>query len=236
MAQPAARAIPGGMWVGRWLHRLFNPELRSIDTLRRQADPLLLQPFSTTCDDRYPELFAALARFLGDIEAPRILSFGCSSGAEVRSLRRYIPHARIVGLDINAHLIARARAADVSPLSDYVVGSAPDLAARFDAVLAMAVFRHGDLEAARPLDCETILPFASFAEGLARLDAVLVPGGWLALYHAHFRLADLALAANYAQSDFRFSDQPAQCLAYGPDNRRIEEPGEDAVLFRKISA
>ena len=35
------------------------------------------------------------------IEHPKILSFGCSTGEEVATLSKYIPHGSIVGVDIN---------------------------------------------------------------------------------------------------------------------------------------
>ena len=86
------------MSLGRWLHRRLDPELRAIERLRRQPPAGLLQPFPDTFDNRYPELFAALADRLRGIERPRVLSFGCSDGAELRSLRRYLPDADLIGI------------------------------------------------------------------------------------------------------------------------------------------
>ena len=83
-----ARRLPGALAASRWLHRRIDPELRTIERLRRFAPAALLQPFPDTFDDRYPELFAALADRLQGIERPCVLSFGCSDGAELRSLRR----------------------------------------------------------------------------------------------------------------------------------------------------
>lgn len=231
-----ARRIPGAMPVLRGLHRMLDPELRSIARARHLHARDLLQPYPTTCPDRYPDLFDALATRLAarttGLAEPRLLSFGCASGDEVRALRLRLPEAHITGLDLNARALASARRIDASPRSRYVEAGAPDPHDRYDAVLALAVFRHGRLEDERPESCAHILPFARFADGLARLDAVLVPGGWLALGHAHFRFADTALAARYQPDDAVAMQTPH--VLYGPDDRRLGETVAQPVLFRKL--
>ncbi len=228
-----ARAVPGGMELGRWLRRVIDPELRTIQRLVRTEQSRLFQPFPDTCEERYPALFDALAAQLAGLPAPRILSFGCSSGAEVRALRRRLPEARITGIDLNPRALAKARRADPHPLSSYRRVAAPDPADRYDAVLALAVFRHGALEAEKPQDCSTILPFARFEQGIAALDGCLVPGGWLAIHNSHFRFTDTAAAANYSAAPVPPLDIQPPEVAYGPDNRRLPAPGLLAVLFHK---
>lgn len=232
-----AKWLPGARALARLARRLLSPDHREIHRLQRDERGRLLQPFPTTSDDRYPRLFDALAERLAAVAQPRILSFGCASGEELRALRRRIPQARIVGIDLNRRAIAAAQAADPNPLSEYRCDGAPRADDRFDAVLALAVFRHGELALHRPPDCSAILPFARFAEGLEQLDRVLEPGGWLLLYNQHFRLADTALAASYDADPLRAEPGNGQLrgltLLYGPDDQRIEGACETAVLFRK---
>ena len=228
-----ARRLPFGMALGRWLHVMFDPELRHVHRLRRKAGAKLLQPWPHTEPDRYPQLFDALANRLAHLPAPRILSFGCSRGEEVRALRQRMPQARITGIDINPRALKAARAADKHPCSRYVLGHAPDLSDRYDAVLAMAVLRHGDLEAFVPEDCSAVMPFARFAQAAAMLDGVLEPGGWLAIYNAHFRFGDTALAANYETDAFRITDRAAPDVIWGADNQRIHDQPYEDVLFHK---
>lgn len=227
------KRLPGARMAAGWLRWLLRPDYREIHRLRRTEGARLLQPFPTTAEERYPEVFDALARLLAPVGAPRILSFGCSSGEEVPALRRRMPGARIVGLDLNRRMIARARAADPHPHSDYRCDGAPRPGETFDAVLAMAVFRHGELELHRPDDCGRILPFARFADGLEMLDRHLAAGGWLALYNQQFRLADSPLAPRYDTDPLRMPPAAALRLLYGPDDRRITDASETAVLFRK---
>lgn len=229
----AARRTPGAPQIGRLIKRMFDADLRAVHRVR--ATPGAFQPWPQTGENRYPQLFDALAQRLAPLPAPRILSFGCSTGEEVRALRRRLPHARITGIDINPRAIAKARAADDHPLSGYRHAAAPDPADRFDAVLALAVLRHGDLEAFQPDDCSAIMPFARFAEGVAMLDACLADGGWLAVFNAHFRFCDTPLAARYAADPFRMTDaNTPPDVIWGADNRRIHGQPYAQVLFRKL--
>ncbi len=187
------RAVPGGMVLGRWLRRTIDPELSTIHQLVRTKQGRLFQPFPDTCEERYPALFDALAEPLAGLPRPRILSFGCSSGAEVRALRLRLPQAQITGIDLNPRA----------------------------------------LEAEKPEDCSSTLPFARFEQGIAALDGCLVPGGWLAIYNSHFRFTDTAAAANYSAAPVALNDtQPPEVL-YGPDNRRLPASELLPGLFRK---
>ncbi len=226
-----ARRIPGGMALGRWLHRLTDPEMRSVEQLRYINDPLLLQPWPTTAENRYPDLFDIVARRLNHLSSPRILSFGCSTGEELRAMKCRLPHAAITGIDINSYAIDTAKSSD--PSGDYRLASAPPADEKFDAVLALAVFRHGELEESTPNDCSEILPFEKFAIGMGLLDAVLAEGGLLAVWNSHFRFTDLTMAERYQTEAFRIDDVPLDLL-YGRDNQRLEGETETASLFRKL--
>lgn len=227
------RMVPGGWALGNLLRQLASPSRREIARLQEAEAERLFQPFPVTFEERYPDLFDALALRLGGLAQPRILSFGCSSGEEVRALSRRLPNARIVGLDLNRRAIASARKAD--PKGDYRVGSAPEAGERFDAVLAMAVFRHGTLAAERPDSCASILPFSRFAAGIAALDACIEPGGWLGIYHAQFRFCDTATFAHYEADPLTMADFDPQPLLYGPDDGRLDGVSEARVLFQKAS-
>lgn len=232
-----ASAIPGGMAVGRAVRRLIDPELRAIERLRRQGETTY-QPFPTTEENRYPQVFAALVDRLAGIPVPRILSFGCSDGSEVRSLRRWLPRAELVGIDVNPHALAKARRAlrrHPDPLIRFeeAPSSAHHPEGSFDAILAMAVFRHGELEAQAPESCAGVLPFTRFAGGIADLDLRLRPGGTLALWNAHYRFCDTPTAAGYVAASLPASRAEPMVLFYGPDDRRIDGATYDEILFRK---
>ena len=151
-------------WSGRCAARdfLLDPDFREIARLRRLRNGRIFQPFPTTWEDRYPEVFEAIAERLADHDRPRIFSFGCATGEEVRALRKRMPRADILGIDANARAIAKAIQADPTHSAQYRLSDRPEPGQLFDAILAMAVFRHGELEATRPESCADILPFRQF--------------------------------------------------------------------------
>lgn len=233
------RRLPGFAALRTLRELLCSAEARSVALLRLSRPANLFQPYATTREDRYPDIFRFLRNELGDGPDRRLLSFGCATGEEVFSLRRHFPEAHIKGIDINPRSIAAARArlarlGDTRMTFETASSAAGEAAESCDAVLAMAVFRHGDLGSAPPR-CDHLIRFADFertVEGLARC---LRPGGLLAIRHANFRFADTATAAGF---------EPALVLAdgrsnpptplYGPDDGWLEGAVESAVVFRKL--
>lgn len=217
---------------------LADPDRRAIARMKRTHSSAILQPWPTTCEDRYPEIFTALDAHLWTLANPRILSFGCSDGSEVRSLRRWFPNARIVGLDPNPAMIRTARAhLALHPDPDISYIEAADVGVleghMFDAILAMAVFRHGALESQAPTSCSALLPFSRFAQTVAALDRHLAPGGWLTIWNAHFRFSDTPVASRYHARSLRFTRADPMTLLYGPDDARMDGSYSDAMFLKR---
>ncbi len=196
----------------------------------------LFQPHGTTLEDRYPRVFRLARAELGDGPGLRLLSFGCSTGEEVFTLRRYFPRAHVTGIDISRERIATCRARLAAMGGDdgiafRVAGSArhepPD---HYDAAFAMAVFRHGALGAMPPA-CGHVLRFERFGREAAALASCLRPGGLLAICHSNFRFADTAASACF-EAVLQVPQDPRTPI-YGPDNRRLDGVRREAVLFRK---
>jgi chemotaxis methyl-accepting protein methylase len=79
---------------------------RSIFVLQVFNREHLHQTTALTAMDRYPRIFSACRDFFGDRQDLKILSFGCSTGEEVLTLRRYFPSAFITGAEINRRSLA----------------------------------------------------------------------------------------------------------------------------------
>ena len=103
------KKIPGLVPLVRLCKFICNPQFRSEYRLKRNGAHNLFQPYGTTFVDRYPRIFTFVKDQLANTAAPRLLSFGCSTGEEVFTLRRYFPQAEIVGIDINPRSIAHCR-------------------------------------------------------------------------------------------------------------------------------
>ena len=81
--QAVTRRGRHALWdVGNFVYRRFRRPVQGE-----------FQPYYHTLPDRYPWLFGFAAGRIGSRPDLRILSFGCSRGDEVFSLRRYFPAA-----------------------------------------------------------------------------------------------------------------------------------------------
>lgn len=232
------RAVPPLRAALQSLRILASPERRAMRNMLRRHASHVLQPHPLTSADRYPEVFTAISAHLWQVEKPVILSYGCSDGSEVRSLRRWFPQATIIGLDPNSLMIRQASAhlaLNPDPRIRYVEANSPDALGnlQFDAILAMAVFRHGDLERFQPECCAQVLPFSRFADCVALLDKRLKPGGWLSIWNAHFRFEDTETAASYESRSLTFTRDEPLTLLYGADDQRLTDAAYADVIFRK---
>ncbi|WOI44151.1 class I SAM-dependent methyltransferase [Acidovorax sp. BLS4] len=227
---------------GRLLYRaLRHREGRSYVWLRLTSSAPLFQDYGTTSMNRYPRLFAFVREALTDCASPRLLSFGCSTGEEVLSLRQYFPHADITGLDIHPGHIARClqqQQGQPDPGMRFRVAgdTAAEATATYDAIFCLAVMRRGDLARHRGECCDHLIRFQDFDAQLEDFARCLRPGGFLVLRHANFRLRD-ARAARWFDPVLRVpTPARADTPLFGPDNRRLAKQGDDEAVFRRRSS
>jgi SAM-dependent methyltransferase len=232
------RSIPGVVPFVRLVRAWMNPTQRALRLLPRASAKWLMQPAPDTKPDRYPQIFSFVQDALREASEPNLLSYGCSVGEEVFSLRRYFPAATISGVDINAHSIGLARqrlalAPDVG-LDFQCLPSPRDLpTGAYDAIFCMAVLRHGDLQADQPARCDDILPFAA-AEAVANeLARCVRPGGYLCLWYCHFPFSHMAAAKDFDAVLTLPAGAGENQPLYGPDNRRIDGAPLTQAVFRK---
>ncbi|AVS76280.1 class I SAM-dependent methyltransferase [Acidovorax cattleyae] len=225
----------------RLLYRaLRSREGRGYAWLRITSPEPLFQDYGTTSADRYPSLFGFVQESLSGTAAPRLLSFGCSTGEEAASLRRYFPDGLITGLDIHPGHIAtccqRLRTRPDPGMRFRVAGStAAEADAAYDAVFCLAVLRRGDLARHTGERCDHLIRFEDFDAQLEDFARCLRPGGLLVLRHSNFRLRD-AGAARWFEPVLRMPEAPrADTPLFGPDNRRLREQAYGEVVFRRLA-
>lgn len=199
----------------------------------------LFQPFRDTYPDRYPQIFAFVRNQLDGARNVRLLSFGCSTGEEVFSLRRYFDEGEIKGIDINPHSIAachkRQRSNGDAGMSFVVSGSASEEPSEsYDAVFCMAVLRHGDLSRDGVQRCDHRITFDAFERTVAELARCVRPGGLLIIQHSNFRFCDTAISASFdtllSVENGQFADRER---IFGKDNRLLNVGPYGEVVFRK---
>ena len=191
--------------------------------------------------DRYPALFAMVRNLLEHRVAPRILSFGCSTGEEVFSLRQYFPAASFLGIDINPGSIAAAqqtwKSAGADPRIVFRVGSCtggePDESC--DAIFALTMFCSEELRLTAPPSCTGILSFAAFDREVSKFATALKPGGLLIVAHANFRVDDCTgFAAFEVIKRLEITDAPALPRSlYGADERLLQDDRGIGGIYRR---
>lgn len=180
---------------------IHDPVFRRDLLWRRLPRPAgVFQISGDTGEDRFPAIFRFVRDALGEGEL-RLLSFGCSTGEEVFTLRRYFPLAAIDGIDINPYRIktcrSRLRRQGGDPqLSFSVAGSSDHLPdASYDAIFCLAVLRHGGLAEGPAPRCDHLIRFEDAERITADFARCLKPGGFLAIVSSNFRFADMAAGA-----------------------------------------
>jgi 2-polyprenyl-3-methyl-5-hydroxy-6-metoxy-1,4-benzoquinol methylase len=198
------------------------------------------QPFNDTLTDRYPRIFDFVQTELGAASKIKILSYGCSTGDEVFSLRQYFPGARIKGIDINPANIAVCRRR-LKKLSDTNIsfttanGTGAETSGDYDAIFCMAVLRHGSLGLPGVTRCDHLIRFEDFARAVADFERCLKPGALLVIRHSNFRLCDAA--AGQAFETILQLQHYSKTPLFGPDNRLLpEQPYPDTVFRKKLNA
>jgi len=219
---------------------LFAAVARKSTLRRRFRRPLpgQFQAYSHTLPDRYPWLFNFARANIGDSAGARILSFGCSHGEEVFTLRKYFPSAMIKGIDIEPGNIsrceARAQSGDASGITFAVAANTETEPAEFyDAIFCLAVLCLGDLTVSGARRSDPHLYFKDFERMVTDFSRCLKPGGILFLHTTNFRFGDTAVSRNF---DIVFEASLAQLapdVLFDNDNRLLSGARYLPVGFRK---
>lgn len=223
------------------LRRLLSDRtFRRTAFLRTTRPKNLFQPFNDTADDRYPEIFSWLAQAVEGSDRLSVLSFGCSTGAEVFSLRRYLPSADILGLDISRGNVSdcnrRLRRAPDPHIRFVHAGDTSGLdAGSLDIALCMAVFRHGGLARAGTVSCDHLISFHQFESTISDIDRCLRPGGYLAVEHSNFRFDDTSVADKYDCALTIVRPQDPKTPLFDRSNQLVPAGSYGKVIFRKRS-
>jgi SAM-dependent methyltransferase len=200
--------------------------------------PGAFQPYNHTLPDRYPWLFQFAAAHLGVNRRVQLLSFGCSRGEEVFSLRRYFPLAEIKGIDIDPRNIAccetRARVEESAGLTFAAAATTKGEPTEFyDAIFCLAVLCLGDLTTSRAERCDPHLRFEDFERQVADFARCLRPGGLLFLHTTNFRFSDTIVARDF---DVALESDPSEMapdVLFDRDNILMKGAKYHAVGFLK---
>lgn len=179
----------------------LSAEYRAIVSLRlfRSAD--VHQTTVLTGMDRYPQIFPVCRDYFAGRTDLRILSYGCATGEEVLTLRRYFSSGLIVGAEINPHSLSVARSRAVDDRMVFVE-SDPALIRQhgpYDAIFCMAVLQRTPMRVAEAgiRDLRGIYPFDKYDAKVTELDSWLKKGGLLVVHNSQYSLADASVGSKY---------------------------------------
>ena len=206
----------------------------------RSPLPGAFQPYYYTRPDRYPWLFGFAAARLGARPDLRILSFGCSRGDEVFSLRRYFPNATIKGIDIHppniARCLARLRAEKPANVSfERAASTQGEATSSYDAIFCLAVLVNGDLITSKAQRSDPLLHFETFDRTVGDFARCLRPGGLLLLHTTNFRFCDTRVASDFDDVYEADPQHLAPDVLFDRNNRLMsgERARYRAVAFQK---
>lgn len=213
-----------------------NPTYRSILWSRMLAGDAVHQTTVLTWSDRYPRIFAACRDCLGATQEINILSFGCSTGEEVITLRRYFPTARIVGADINARNIALCKARLVDERITFIDSRREVIKGYglFDVIFCMAVLQRTPHRIKRDgiTSLKNIYPFEKFDRQVGELDSYLRPGGLLVVHHSQYLLSESSVAERYTTLETELD--PDDTLKFGRDSlRRVGTVATGSIFLKR---
>lgn len=218
--------------VSSWLRRR-----RGLQALKRRYYHRYDQISNDTKLDRYPEVFAYASKLLGGTpgDALKLLSFGCSTGEECFSLRRYFPGAWIDGVDVNRKNIRVCEAKNQDPRIRFDV-STENLAVNrplYDAVFAMSVLCRWP-QTKEVKNSAIVYPFEKFNATVRSLDSLVRANGLLVIYNANFRFTDTDTAKHYEALRAPGVEDGGFVHLFSKENCKLLDQCYPYCVFRKI--
>ena len=215
--------------------------MQKLRAWRRREMRGRFQAYNHTLPDRYPWIFEFIRSRVADQAATRLLSFGCSIGDEVFSLRKYFPAAAIKGMDIDPGNIERCLARLTSANSRAITFAAAsntqgETSGSYDAIFCLAVLCLGDLTISGAQRSDPQLKFADFDRMVADFARCLKPEGILVLHTTNFRFCDSSVAGDFDVVLEADAAQLAPDVLFDRENKLMTGERYHPVAFRKHAA
>jgi SAM-dependent methyltransferase len=222
-------------------HRALRRAITGLGRRLRSPVPGRFQPYNHTLPDRYPWLFEFVSTQLGDGPGVRLLSFGCSRGEEVFTLRHYFPTAAIKGIDIDPdnidRCVERAHAEKTTAVTFATAATTEGEQAKgYDAIFCLAVLCVGDLTTSGAERCDPLLHFDKFEKMVVDFARCLKPGGLLLLHTTNFRFCDTISWKEFDVVLEAATAQLAPDVLFDRNNRLMKGVRYLPVAFRKRGA
>jgi hypothetical protein len=163
------------------------------------------------------------------------MSFGCSTGEEVKTLSEYFPKAKIIGADINNRSIRLARSRYKNDRLSFVnsLSNEFEKIGSFDLLLCCAVFqttanrtsvhkKHSDYA------------FSKFESTMEMLDRKVSKNGLLVIDHCDFSFLDTKVSQKYKALSVANNSKLRRRPCYNNRNEKISDTTDNDRVFLKI--
>lgn len=211
---------------------LFKSESTPKDSRKQQH-----QVKNSTSYNRYPEIFQHVSDMATQShwKNPSVLSFGCSSGEELKSLYDlYFPFGQLTGVDFSSDMIKLAKQKYAKDPLQFYESKHFDPTSKYDIIFCMSVLCSWpdtrDLES-----CEDVYPFVRFDEVVREMDALLNENGILIIYNSNFRFTDTETSKKYHPIEIPGYMDSGFVHKFDNTNKRVDSHYPYSV-FRKTIA
>ncbi len=215
---------------------LTDKGFRSIVYLRLFESRRLQQTTPFTSMNRYPVIFSGCSEYFKERQNIKILSYGCSTGEEVLTLRKYFPDATIVGADINKHSLQICRNLPVDEKIKFINSTPNEIKkhGRFDIVFCMAVLQRTPHQVTEQgiTSLKKIYPFEKFEQQIIELDEYVKEGGLLVTHFTQYSFTDTRVSSKYkALGDYNQDDYHSSI--FDKNSNLIKKPISRQSVFLK---
>lgn len=235
---------PGWLvYKGLWLCKvgikvISNGRFRSETFYGIKPDRHHHQIYTYTAIDRYPDLFTETAKYfqVQNNPAPKILSFGCSTGEEVFTLGNYMPSATIIGIDINQWCVNQCRKKNNHPKHFFYNRNSGEFenSKDFDAIFCMAVLQRTENRTSVNNSVATGYTFSKFESEVMVLHKKLKAGGLFIIDEADFSFLDTRCADNYEPLQFENNQILKKRPLFDKNNQKQAESQLLHRIFLKV--
>lgn len=194
------------------INRLCNDKaFRAIFYMKTFKTKRVQQTTPLTAINRYPKIFSGCKDYFKDKDNINILSYGCSTGEEVVTLRSYFPNATIVGAEINSHSLKVCKSRKLDNKIKFIISKPSEIKkyGKFDIVFCMAVLQRTPVMITSQgiTSLKKIYPFEKFEKQIVELDGYVKKEGLLVVHFSQYDFMDTFVSKKYkALGDYNQDD------------------------------
>lgn len=220
------------------IKRLYtDKEFRAIFYMKVFKSKQVHQTTPLTYMNRYPVIFSACRDYFKDRENIKILSYGCSTGEEVLTLRKYFSNANIVGAEINKHSLKVCRSLPVDDKITFINSTPSEIkkSGKFDIIFCMAVLqRTPDTITKQGItSLKKIYPFEKFEEQIIELDSYVKKGGLMVVHFSQYSFEDTIVSSKYKALG-EYNQDEYRSAVFDKNSNLIKEPTSRKSIFIKL--